>query len=906
MKKFIWLFGLLAIVSFTSCKKSNDEAKELLNRILMVIGIPHNILVNICQDNNDNGFCDMGEFRLKLTINKNDMAEDILRKLQLNADGSYLLEHHDPTKNIIMEMQDREHLAYNSGKFSFFYNPMTRELSFLQALVDSGYLSQESILSAQEMNNRPALDSVLLTSFFYNQNLLMKNSLSLSVAMGENFQYIANALKELDITNTLPQRLDACGGEQVCIDKILDPVILKLKIKDSEVEGILQNKSSKPYKIDLLTGSSSGDLEINRGTPPIRIAPTPTPIVTPIPDEPRPSPTPIVTLIPDEPRPSPTPIVTLIPDEPRPSPTPIVTPIPDKPRPSPTPIVTPIPDEPRPSPTPIVTPIPDEPRSSPTPIVTPTPVPKNSSEKNGADGYIIKLNSIATAVCADGETHYSELIVGEQGKLTFDIGLSHECIITIPKGAIIDVNNNGEYDEKDEALTFEMKGFGDSKFVTPLTTLLVAKKRRGEEVSVFEAMIKDFDPVEIANKLPQQKKNEKITSQKLMILMEILKVSMSNFGDAVATINLSGVEENTTTSIEKFDIEGIVASLPTEIQEEVRKRATAIRDLSILLDDLDSSKVDLASFMTNISDGKVNVNASVRRSKSSSTLFNVTDSFKRIIFPNAKTLLIESKLEEINRILNNAPIANAGADKSVLEGKFVLIDGRKSVDKDEDIVGYEWRDNGELIGTAPLFANANLSHGTHKITLTVTDDVGVSSSDEVIVEVRPKTEVEPIPTIAPPTPTIRVSSTRKVKKSGQTESYEQFDDGYYQMGDNHKYYKKNDIVVDAITGLEWQDDKEVSVTDKTWQEAKDYCLGLSLGGYDDWRLPTVEELDTILMYGGYDSLDKVFNPTYNFYWSATSNPATSKEAWGIDFYIEVDRWRGVTEKSSARCVRGSR
>jgi hypothetical protein len=831
MKKFIWLFGLLAIVSFTSCKKSSDEAKELLDRILMVIGIPHNILVNICQDNNDNGFCDMGEFRVKLTINKNDTAEDIWRKLQLNADGSYLLEHHDPTKNIIMEMQDREHLTHNEGKFSFFYNPMTRELSFLQALVDSEYLTQESILSAQEMNNRPALDSALLISFFYNQNLLMNNNLSLSVAMGSNFEYIANALKELDITNTLPLRLDACGGEQVCIDKILDPTILRLKIDDSEVDGIVRNKSSKPYTIDSLTGSSSGDLEISRGTPPAVITPTPTP--------------------------------------------------------TPTPIVTPLPDEPDP---------------------TPTPIPENSSEKNGADGYIIKLNRKATAICADGQTHYSELVVGVKGKLTFDIGLSDECVITIPKGAIIDANNNGEYDKKDKTLAFDMQGFGNAEFITPLTTLLVAKKRGGEELSVFEAMVKDFDPVEIANQLPLQSKEQKLTSQKLMILTEILKISMPNFGNAISTINLSGVEEKNSASILDFDIEGIVTSLPTEIQEEALKRATVIRDLSILLDDLDSSKVDLATFMTNISDGGVNVNASVRRSKSSSTMFNVTDSFKRIIVPNANIILTESKLEELNRILNNAPIANAGVDKSVVEGKFVLIDGAKSVDKDEDIIKYEWRDNGELIGTVAVFASANLSHGTHEITLTVTDDVGVSSSDEVIVEVKPKIGAEPIPTIAPPTPTptIIITPTRRVKKSGQTESYEQFDDGYYQIGDGHVYSKKNDIVVDTVTSLEWQDDKDVSVTDKTWQEAKDYCLKLSLGGHEDWRLPTVEELDTILMYGEYDSLDKAFNPAYNSYWSATSNPATTKEAWSIDFYTKVERWRGVTTESSARCVRGSR
>ena len=837
MKKFIWLFSLLAIVSVTSCKKSSDEAKELLDRILMVIGIPHNILVNICQDDNDNGLCDTGEFHLKLTIQKDSTAKDILKKLQLNPDGSYLLKYHDPTKNIIMEMQDREHLAYNSGKFSFFYNPMTRELSFLQALVDSGYLSQESILSAQEMNNRPALDNVLLTSFFYNQNLLMansssKSSLSFSIAMAKNFKYIAKTLKELDIRNQLPQKIDACEGEQVCIDKILEPTILRLEINDSELKGIIQNKSTQPYTIDSLTGSNSGDLDINRGTPPDKTVATATPTPTPTSNQiPTPTPT-----------------------------------------------------------------------SEPTPIA----IIEKSSEKNGVDGYIIKLNSRATAICSDGKTHYSELTVGEKGKLTFDIELDSECVVTIPKGAIIDVNNNGEYDKKDKLLAFEMKGFGDAKFITPLTTLLVAKKRKGEEVSIFEAMIKDFDPVEIANRLPQQKQEEKIISQKLMILMEVLKVAIPSAKDTITTINLSGVEDKTTTSIVDFNIEEIISSLPTEIQKETFKRATAIRDLSILLDDLDSSKIDLASFMTNISDGKVNVNASVRRSKSSNTLFNITDSFKRIIAPNKNILLIESKLEKINHILNNPPVANAGPDKSVMEGKFVFLNGEKSIDRDEDIIKYEWRDSGELIGTVALFASANLSPGIHKITLTVTDDVGISSSDEVIIEIREKTGVETVPTIAPPTPAIPINPTRKVKKSGQIDSYEQFDDGYYQLGGKHKYSRKDDIVIDEITGLEWQDNKEVSLTDKRWQEAKDYCLGLSLGGYTDWRLPTVEELDTILLYGGYDSLDKVFNSAYSFYWSTASNPETSKEAWGIDFYTKIDHWRSVTEENSARCVRGSR
>jgi len=31
----------------------------------------------------------------------------------------------------------------------------------------------------------------------------------------------------------------------------------------------------------------------------------------------------------------------------------------------------------------------------------------------------------------------------------------------------------------------------------------------------------------------------------------------------------------------------------------------------------------------------------------------------------------------------------------------------------------------------------------------------------------------------------------------------------------------------------------------TWEEAQNYAHNLSLGGYDDWRLPTIEELSKI-------------------------------------------------------------
>jgi WD40 repeat protein len=52
------------------------------------------------------------------------------------------------------------------------------------------------------------------------------------------------------------------------------------------------------------------------------------------------------------------------------------------------------------------------------------------------------------------------------------------------------------------------------------------------------------------------------------------------------------------------------------------------------------------------------------------------------------------------------------------------------------------------------------------------------------------------------------------------------------------------IWTDGETNLSWtQTDNGKSVN---WKEASQYCGGLHLGGFSDWRLPTIEELQTIL------------------------------------------------------------
>ena len=98
---------------------------------------------------------------------------------------------------------------------------------------------------------------------------------------------------------------------------------------------------------------------------------------------------------------------------------------------------------------------------------------------------------------------------------------------------------------------------------------------------------------------------------------------------------------------------------------------------------------------------------------------------------------------------NTPPTADAGPDQTVADsddagGESVALDGSASTDSDGSIVSYSWTENGVEIAT-DVSATVHLGDGTHTITLTVTDDLGATGSDEVLITV----EAPPAPN-APP------------------------------------------------------------------------------------------------------------------------------------------------------------
>ncbi len=128
-------------------------------------------------------------------------------------------------------------------------------------------------------------------------------------------------------------------------------------------------------------------------------------------------------------------------------------------------------------------------------------------------------------------------------------------------------------------------------------------------------------------------------------------------------------------------------------------------------------------------------------------------------------------------------------------------------------------------------------------------------------------------------------------------------DGFYLAGCpmEGRFVDNGDgTVTDNCTGLIWQQatgdtsgDQQITGDDEvSWQEAPQYCENLELAGHDDWRLPNVRELLSLVDYGLRDpAIASVFSANSSWYWSSTSGSSHPVHAWCVDFnygYVNVD------------------
>ena len=112
-------------------------------------------------------------------------------------------------------------------------------------------------------------------------------------------------------------------------------------------------------------------------------------------------------------------------------------------------------------------------------------------------------------------------------------------------------------------------------------------------------------------------------------------------------------------------------------------------------------------------------------------------SFKAIAYDAvgnfAETALIQIKTQNANK----APVANAGGDKTGVEGVNITFDGSKSTDNGE-IVSYAWDFGDGSTGVGKSATHSYTKAGTYTVKLVVTDEEGLTGSATISVKINEK------------------------------------------------------------------------------------------------------------------------------------------------------------------------
>ncbi|MDE1890737.1 MAG: DUF1566 domain-containing protein [Planctomycetota bacterium] len=118
-------------------------------------------------------------------------------------------------------------------------------------------------------------------------------------------------------------------------------------------------------------------------------------------------------------------------------------------------------------------------------------------------------------------------------------------------------------------------------------------------------------------------------------------------------------------------------------------------------------------------------------------------------------------------------------------------------------------------------------------------------------------------------------------------------------------------VLDKETGLVWERSPSSKGVPYTWADAVEYAYRKTLGGRKGWRLPTIEELASLVDYGQRDPSLPPDNPfklvDYGIvgYWTvSTINASDPHLAWKVFFHDGFIDGEDKSHGGYVWCVRG--
>ncbi|MDP2990282.1 MAG: DUF1566 domain-containing protein, partial [Kiritimatiellota bacterium] len=159
-----------------------------------------------------------------------------------------------------------------------------------------------------------------------------------------------------------------------------------------------------------------------------------------------------------------------------------------------------------------------------------------------------------------------------------------------------------------------------------------------------------------------------------------------------------------------------------------------------------------------------------------------------------------------------------------------------------------------------------------------------------------------------------VTNRAPAARTPQTITYAVGDDGTNRVGvawPNPRFtvQANTNCVLDNLTGLMWARDRAnacgLAVAATNWNTAVTSCNDLVYGGYDDWRLPNLQELQSLLDYRWYNpplcntlgtaqlAVNDPFTGAASYYWSSTTFLGGGVNAWQI-VYTGSSSWGNKT------------
>jgi len=298
--------------------------------------------------------------------------------------------------------------------------------------------------------------------------------------------------------------------------------------------------------------------------------------------------------------------------------------------------------------------------------------------------------------------------------------------------------------------------------------------------------------------------------------------------------------------------------------------------------------------------------------------------------PLQKTIFISAVfLTGTAQAANQKPIANAGDDQNVTLSSSVTLSGAKSSDADGKIKTYQWlQTKGTKVvlknpkTATPIFTSPKKAD-TLIFKLTVIDDKKATAFDTVTINVAAQIQGQLNDTGITfcSDGAFNVASCgistypRQDAEFGRDVFYNDDKDGHAgfsfskisAIGENLPLNATEwTCVKDNITGLLWEvKTAKNALGSYTFVEVEKFVKtinGQKLCGETNWRLPQIQELQSIVDYSvplPNPNIDLTFfpNSTSKIYWSATPYAKNINDVWGI--YFEDGRIFEQDKKTSA-------